>query len=154
MKPNHGDIENMSRVENLKFIEERHMAHLACHSRDEVYLVPISYAFEDGYIYCHSKPGKKVEMIRHIPQVCIQIEQIENFFHWKSVIAWGVMEELQGNMANQGMRLLISTFLAQDNDYAPELKVDFAAQIERAIVFRMKIDKTSGRSEGKFKIAL
>lgn len=147
MKPNHGEIESLNTKENIELIERNQFAHLACHSRDEVYLVPISYYYEDGYIYSHSKPGHKIDLMRKNPNVCFQVEEVKDFFHWKSVVLWGRFEELFGDQATVAMRQLIHRF-AGDEKRRSELEIDFAAQLESSIIYRIKIEKFTGRGEG------
>lgn len=147
MKPSHGEIESLNPQENMQLIERNHFAHLACHSSKEVYLVPISYIFEDGAIYSHSKPGHKIDIMRKNPEVCFQVEEVQDFFHWKSVVLWGRFEELFGDEATRIMRRLIQKF-AGDVKRRSDLEVDFAAQLESSIMYRIKIEKFTGRAEG------
>lgn len=91
-------------------------------------------------------PGKKIEMMRKNPHVCVQVEDVQNFFQWESVIAWGRFEELQGDEASMAMRNLIRK-VNEDNNRRSELEVDFAAQLEKAIIYRIKLEKVTGRYE-------
>ena len=146
MKPQHGEIAALNTVDNIKLLERNRFAHLACHVKDDIFLVPISYVFADGYIYSHSKPGHKVEMMRKNPKVCFQVEEVQDFFHWKSVVAWGDFEELKGDAATTAMRLLLHKFYENEKRRS-ELEIDFAAQLESAIIYRIKINKSTGRFE-------
>lgn len=147
MKPNHGEIESLNSRENIQLLERNTFAHLACHNSKEVYLVPISYIFEDGYIYSHSKPGHKIDIMRKNPEVCFQVEEVQDFFHWKSVVLWGRFEELFGDAATIAMRRLIQEF-TKDEKRRSELEVDFATQLESSIIYRIKVEKSTGRAEG------
>ena len=40
---------------------------LGCVDNGEPNVVPINYVFEDGTIYSHSLPGRKIEVLRGIP---------------------------------------------------------------------------------------
>lgn len=146
MKPHHGEIAALNSTDNIKLLARNRFAHLACHVKDDIFLVPISYVFEDGYIYSHSKPGHKVEMMRKNPKVCFQVEEVQDFFHWKSVVAWGTFEELKGDAATVAMRLLLSKFVGSEKRRS-ELEIDFAAQLESAIIYRIKVEKSTGRFE-------
>ena len=55
----------------------------------------------------HSGLGLKIEMMQQNPEVCFEVEQITNIAHWKSVIAWGVYEMLDGPDADNGLHLLV-----------------------------------------------
>lgn len=147
MKPYHGDIETLKSKENIQLIERNKFAHLACHAKDEIYLVPISYFYEDDYIYSHSKPGHKIDLMRKNPNVCFQVEEVQDFFHWKSVVLWGKYEELFGDEAIRAMRRIMQS-LVSDEKRRSELEIEFASQLESSIIYRIKIDKSTGRAEG------
>jgi len=67
---------------------------VACHADGITYIVPINYVYDGTCIYSHSAAGKKIEMMRNNPQVCFEVDEIQSIFKWKSVIAWGVFEEV------------------------------------------------------------
>lgn len=149
MKPHHGRIDNLNETDSLRLLKEGHLGHLACHDHNEIYLVPISYAFEDGFIYSHSRPGKKIEIMRKNSRICIQVEDIHDFFQWKSVIAWGHFEELQGDAAATAMHMLLGKMTEREIGRGSSLlEVDMAALLETAIIYRMKVSKMTGRCEG------
>ncbi len=149
MKPHHGEIKILDSEESIKLLEKNRFGHLACHTSDDIYLVPITYTFEDGYIYSHSKLGQKINMMRKNPHVCVQIEEVQDFFQWKSVIAWGQFEELKGDEATTAMRRLIHKMIKDEADKRrSELEVDLSAQLESAIIYQIKVEKLTGRCEG------
>lgn len=148
MKPHHGHIATMKSTEAKSLFEECRFAHLACHNRDDIYLVPISYIFEDGAIYSHSEPGRKIDIMRKNPHVCVQVEKIQDFFHWRSAIAWGDFEELSGDEANEAMRLLLKK-VSEEKGAAQmsSLGLDMAAQLESAIIYKITVKEITGRYE-------
>lgn len=149
MKPHHGDIKILSEVESRKLLETARFGHLACHLKEELYFIPLTFAFEDGYLYSHSRLGKKIKIMRKNPQVCVQVEEIEDFFRWKSVIAWGQFEELNGDEVSIAMRRLIKGLIEKETDKRrSDLEIDIAAQLESAIIYRIKVEKITGRCEG------
>jgi hypothetical protein len=67
------------------------------------YVVPMSYVFEDGRIYLHSRgKGMKVEYATENPRVCFQIDVLEKG-RWLSVIALGVGRLSESVEAKQRM---------------------------------------------------
>jgi len=148
MKFDHGKIDLLEKSEVLKIIERGSLGHLGCFSDKDVYVVPITYAFENPYIYSHSKDGKKISMMRGNPYACIEIEEIKSMFDWRSAIAWGVYEELHNDEAVTAMRLLIKKITQKIKDgSASDLELDFEAMFEDAVIYRIRIDKLSGRYE-------
>jgi len=149
MQPHHGEIQTLTDSENIGVLREEDHAHLACHVKDDLYVVPITYAFEDGHIYSHSQEGKKIEMMRQNPNVCIQVEQIQDFFHWKSVIVWGKFEELKGNESSSAMRWYAKKLAERGNWRVSSLQLDMSAILESAVMFKIKVQKATGRYESK-----
>lgn len=84
---------------NAKEIEEvlfdQLVGRIGCHEDDITYIVPVSYAYDGGYVYVLSKDGMKVNIMRRNPQVCFEVEIFQDMANWKTVIGWGVFEELR-----------------------------------------------------------
>jgi len=67
------------------------------------YIVPMSYVYQDGRIYLHSRgKGKKVEYVTENPRVCFQIDLLEKE-RWSSVIATGIARLSDSVEAKQKM---------------------------------------------------
>ncbi len=81
---------------------------IGVHGDDRTYVVPVTYVYDGDAIYGHSAEGLKVRMMRANPEVCFEVEEIENMANWRSVIAWGRYEELSGDLAIAAMNLLVS----------------------------------------------
>lgn len=148
MELEHGVINSLSRNEITKFLEEHSFAHLGCQQGDEVYVVPITYAYDDGSLYSYSKDGKKIKMLRNNPKVCVQFDDVKNFNHWKSVIAWGKFTELKDAEEHRAIRLLNKKLI---KDLGVEKTSDLTSEFERiftdAIVYKVEITKITGRFE-------
>ena len=83
-------------IENL--LHQQFVGHLGCQYKDIVYVVPVSYAYDGGIIYCHSLEGQKLAMMRSNPKVCFQVDEIKDRANWKSVITWGNFKEIDDEM--------------------------------------------------------
>jgi nitroimidazol reductase NimA-like FMN-containing flavoprotein (pyridoxamine 5'-phosphate oxidase superfamily) len=70
---------------------------IGCYFGGKTYVVPITYVFDNGYIYAHSKEGLKIKMMRKNTKVCFQVDQIDSMTNWRSVILWGNFEELKSS---------------------------------------------------------
>jgi nitroimidazol reductase NimA-like FMN-containing flavoprotein (pyridoxamine 5'-phosphate oxidase superfamily) len=149
LKPFHGMVRQLNSDEIDQILLRNNFAHLGCHHHSDIYVVPVSYVYDSGYIYSHSKPGKKIDMMRKQARVCFQVEEIHHFLEWKSVIAWGEFEEMKGEAATAAMRLLLTSLSQKERlIHASSLEIDISAQIERAIIYRVKVEKSTGRYEG------
>lgn len=68
--------------------------HIGCNDGFNTYVFPVNYYFDGKYIHCHSKPGAKVEVMRLNKRVCLQVEEVNDFVHWKSIMILGEFQEL------------------------------------------------------------
>jgi nitroimidazol reductase NimA-like FMN-containing flavoprotein (pyridoxamine 5'-phosphate oxidase superfamily) len=84
---------------------------LGCHTRDCTYVVPVTYAYDGSALYGHTGEGMKVRMMRENPNVCFEVDHMENMTNWRSAIVWGRFEELRGTAAARAMGLLMDRLL-------------------------------------------
>jgi nitroimidazol reductase NimA-like FMN-containing flavoprotein (pyridoxamine 5'-phosphate oxidase superfamily) len=145
-----GKLEN-AQVE--KVIADNFIGRLGCHADGKTYVVPISYAYDGGFIYARTFEGLKISMMRKNPNVCFQIDEMENMANWKSVVAWGTFEELTGEEErNEGLQKLIERILPDISSDTVKLSpqwpfpTDDYTKIE-GIVFRIRLTEKSGRFE-------
>jgi len=71
----------MSEAEARELIEAGRVGRLGCVDEREPYVVPFNYVFEDGFIYGHSLPGKKIKALRAHSRSCVQVDEIQDDFH-------------------------------------------------------------------------
>ena len=83
------------------------VARIGCYDGDRTYVVPISYVFDEGFIYAHSGQGLKIEIMRSNPEVCVEIDHVDDLANWQSVIAWGSFEEMTRSDREEAMALLV-----------------------------------------------
>jgi nitroimidazol reductase NimA-like FMN-containing flavoprotein (pyridoxamine 5'-phosphate oxidase superfamily) len=128
------------------------------------YVVPVSYAYREGSIYCHSAQGRKVRALRSHPEVCFEVDEMDHIDRWRSVIAWGRFEQLVGAEAKRGMAILVDRYrplaVTTDGRQGAELGMMRTLDIPRlpgaqvgrpstaAVVFRVELHTLTGRSEG------
>ena len=76
---------------------------LALSKDNQPYVVPMSYVYQDGKLYLHSRGmGKKVEYATNNPWVCFQIDVLEKE-HWSSVVVSGISHLSDSVEAKQKM---------------------------------------------------
>jgi nitroimidazol reductase NimA-like FMN-containing flavoprotein (pyridoxamine 5'-phosphate oxidase superfamily) len=80
---------------------------IGCHAGGRTYVVPITFAYDGRRVIGHSGAGQKVAMMRENPEVCFEIEKIDDLANWKSVIAWGRYRALTGDEAAAAMGFLV-----------------------------------------------
>jgi nitroimidazol reductase NimA-like FMN-containing flavoprotein (pyridoxamine 5'-phosphate oxidase superfamily) len=82
-------VEEMSSGEIKDLLKRVGYGHLGLARGTHPYVVPIHYAFDDPYIYIYTTEGKKTEIIRDNPEICLQVENVKSEEDWQSVIVTG-----------------------------------------------------------------
>ena len=135
----------LSESEARDLIADGRIGRLGCVDNGEPYVVPINYVFEDGSIYSHSLPGRKIDVLRAHPRACLQVDEIENNFEWRSVIAYGNFEEIR---VPSDRRSILSKLLGRFPLLTPvESVMAQDASAPDSIVFRIRIDRITGVTE-------
>jgi nitroimidazol reductase NimA-like FMN-containing flavoprotein (pyridoxamine 5'-phosphate oxidase superfamily) len=125
---------------------------IGCHADGRTYVVPITYAYDGNAIYGHSAEGLKLRMMRANPQVCFEIEQVDDLANWRSVIAWATFEELHGAEAERAMQLLVGRLMPLiASETSRPLHPSEALRVElggrNAVAYRLRITEKTGRFE-------
>ncbi len=126
---------------------------LGCHDQKSVYIVPVTYVYENGYIYVHSREGQKIQMMRKHPEVCFEVDSIESMTNWRCVVVQGRFEELtqepDWTSALQILKDKLMPFLLSETMRPRGLDHD-SGKIEKnrkPVVYRVRIEEMSGRFE-------
>lgn len=135
-----------------RLLREERLARIGCADGDRVYVVPVSYAYDGGAVYGHTREGRKLRMMRARPSVCIEVERIESAGDWQTVIAWGRFEELHGADAEAGMERLIAHLWpalgAAVRPMPDALKAELVSRaLRHGVVFRIVLTERTGRFE-------
>ncbi len=88
------DIDIMGSKEIQSLLQQVGYGHLGCAFEGQPYIVPVQYYLEDSTIYIFTTEGQKTEYMDANPQVCLQIEDVQDLLHWRSVVAIGLTERL------------------------------------------------------------
>jgi nitroimidazol reductase NimA-like FMN-containing flavoprotein (pyridoxamine 5'-phosphate oxidase superfamily) len=88
--------------------------------------------------------GEKVECMRENPFVCVEFDSQTNHFHWRSVIATGIYEELPESPANVDARQYALDVLQKHAMWwQPATVASRNAFVP--ILFRIRITRLTGR---------
>ena len=160
---------HMDKDQIEEFLKSQVVGRLGCTDGDKVYVVPITFAYDNGCIYGHTKDGLKIRMMRKNPNVCFETDWVEDLSNWKSVIAYGTYEELDKSEANKGLDILMNNVMfslgkktisnrSQTNEGFGELKrIAFEhsflspfthsanKEISDIVVYRIRISEMTGK---------
>jgi uncharacterized protein len=135
----------LSDTEAFEVMAGGRVGRLGCIDNDEPYVVPINYLLDEGTIYSHSLPGRKIEAMKARPRVCLQVDEIEDEFHWRSAIAFGTFEAIYNP---RDRRAVLNKLLARFPKLTPvESMIVQDTSAPDSVVFRIAIDRISGVQE-------
>jgi nitroimidazol reductase NimA-like FMN-containing flavoprotein (pyridoxamine 5'-phosphate oxidase superfamily) len=125
---------------------------VGCLEKDRIYIVPVSYAFDKGYIYVCSKEGRKIDNMRQHVDVCFQTDEVDDLKNWRSVVAWGKFEELSKPQELEHATKILSDRFAMyltGETLNPVFLMDdgLPKKERRPIFYRLKIIEMTGRYE-------
>ena len=129
---------------------------LACHYDGETYLLPISYVYDNNCIYCLSREGKKINIMRKNPKVAFEVDDIRDISNWQSVLVQGSFEEvLKKEERMLVVHKLLSRFQPILSTIRAELGNDWPFCDDnndhpRVIMFRIAIREKTGRFDSDY----
>jgi uncharacterized protein len=140
-------------VEIEEVLKQNFLGHIGCYANGRIYVVPMSYAYEEGYIYAHAYEGMKINMMRQNPKICFEVDVMKDMSNWKTVIAWGDFEELtEAEERNHALKILVNRKLPTLSSITAKFSKDWPFfsddynEIE-GIVFRIFLTEKTGRFE-------
>ena len=142
---------NTQQIEEL--LQHQIVGRIGCHADGETYVVPISYAYDGKYIYCHTHEGKKTGILRKNPKVCFEVDDLKDMSNWKSVVVQGEFKEIKDrNARNTAMKTLLQRYLPIMSSVTTHLgehwpfEPDDTTEIP-GMVFRIEVKEKTGRFE-------
>jgi nitroimidazol reductase NimA-like FMN-containing flavoprotein (pyridoxamine 5'-phosphate oxidase superfamily) len=136
----------LSEEDARHLFHEARVVRIGCIVNGEPYVVPINCHSEGDYLYSHSLNGLKIAGLRENPRACVQVDEIESDLRWKSAIAFGRFEEVTKSTERAGILTRLLHKFPMLTPVESAIAVDGAAP--EVIVFRIKIERLTGVSEG------
>jgi uncharacterized protein len=103
------EVKELSDDEIVELLKRTGYGHLACSRDGKPYMVPIHFAFDNGAIYVYTTEGKKYEIIKDNPRVCLQAEEVIDNQHWQSVIVDGEAQQILDEAERErAMKLIVA----------------------------------------------
>ena len=136
-------IGKLTNEEALKILSDGKLGRLGCIADGEPYVVPINYFFDGKDIYVHSLAGKKINALRINPRACLQVDEIQDAYHWRSAIAYGNYEEI----IDEQEREHVLAELFQHMPHLTPVESKMSKGLSQAVVFRLKLDAVTAVGE-------
>lgn len=128
---------------------------IGCNDGFNTYIFPTGYVFDGSAVYFQSLPGTKISIMRNHPRVCLEVEDIQTYQRWKTVMVNGVFEELKkvrdryyaikvfsGHM----MRVKPGENAMLGRDPRKWLR-DLTRSDKKIVLYRIRIEELTGRFE-------
>ncbi|HEY0004503.1 MAG TPA: pyridoxamine 5'-phosphate oxidase family protein [Pyrinomonadaceae bacterium] len=87
-------VEDMTLEEIKALLASARYGHLGVAREGRPYVVPMNYVYDAQDIYFFTTEGMKTEFLAANSQVCLQVEEVEDAKHWRSVIVNGEARQL------------------------------------------------------------
>lgn len=140
------EVVEMGADDCKKLLQRVGYGHLGLVRDTHPYVVPIHYAYDEPHVYIYTTEGKKTEIVRANPEVCLQVEDVNDANHWQSVIITGDAVQLTSKEEIAGAKKLI---LAENPRLTPALSIRWMDSWERSnyeVVYRIMPITVTGRS--------
>lgn len=125
---------------------------IGCSDGKRVYVVPINYVFDGKFIIAHSLEGMKINMMRKNPEVCFEVDEVKDLSNWRSVIVWGIYQELtEARERYAAMKLFVDHMIQSRHAEAKAITANevHTAKPEKLkpIIYRILLEEATGRYE-------
>jgi|SRR5690606_4771486 len=147
-------LSTLSKEEIEHVLKSNVVGRIGCTADNKVYVVPVTYGYDGESIIGHTVEGLKVDILRKNPECCFEVDVIESLGNWRSVIAWGTFEELQGDDAAKASEVLgnkISQLIGDDPAHPPRMGPSSSMRMHtfanNTIIYRIRITEKTGRYE-------
>ena len=137
-------ISDLSRDDAIALLTRNHVGRLAFAFRDRVDIEPISYVYEDGWIYARTSPGTKLTTVHHTPYVAFEVDEVRDRKHWTSVVVRGTIyfiEPERGPVDEDAYEAALRVLRSADAG----ILTDEDPTPHRRYLFRIHVDEVSGR---------
>lgn len=90
-------VEDMPSSEMHAMLRATNFGHLGCANNGRPYVVPMHYAYDGKELYFFTTQGMKTQFMNGNPEVCLQVEEVADSSHWRSVMVIGRAERLSNS---------------------------------------------------------
>ena len=149
-------LTELTEKECEQVLQSQHYGHLGCSDDGEPYVVPVTYLFRNGAVFGQTEEGKKIDIMRKNPRVCMQVEHIRTGFDWESVQCFGRFGEVTDAKEAHAVSLLLAeqfgdiTKKERVVPVSPPIKdtnIPDSRKMSGSVVYRITIERMTGRSE-------
>jgi nitroimidazol reductase NimA-like FMN-containing flavoprotein (pyridoxamine 5'-phosphate oxidase superfamily) len=142
-------IHELTPAECQEVLARTTLGRLACARDDQPYIVPVFVYFDpaEHCLYSFSTAGQKIDWMRRNPQVCVEVDDISDQFHWTTVLIFGRYEEISTLGDQAAVRRRAEALFERHTEWWLPGAGKFTRGEEHGepVVYRIGIDRMSGR---------
>lgn len=140
------ELEEMTAHDAHLLLKALDYGHLGCANKDgRPYVVPIHYADDEPDIYIFTTEGMKTKYIASNPEVCLQVEDVRDSAHWRSVVVNGRAEQLTKAEEKEHAMQLITKRNPTLTPAINTMWVDAWGRANVVTIYRIRPEIISGR---------
>jgi uncharacterized protein len=135
-------ISELSSDDAADLLKRNHIGRLAFAFHDRVDIEPISYVYEDGWLYARTSAGTKLTTVHHHPWVAFEVDEVTDRSDWRSVVVRGTIYFLDADGSDRAAHAAAVEILRS-------MDVDALTERDptpyRQALFRIHVDEITGR---------
>ena len=141
-------VHELDTAECAALLQRTTLGRLGCALHDQPYVVPIFFSYDADLncVYGFSGIGQKVIWMRENPNVCLEVEDIDDKSHWTTVVLVGRYQEIHEDpRESEARQRAARLFQKRHQWWLPGAAQVDAKPREHAVMFRIAIQQMSGR---------
>jgi nitroimidazol reductase NimA-like FMN-containing flavoprotein (pyridoxamine 5'-phosphate oxidase superfamily) len=148
-------IHQLTQEQCRDVLARAHLARLACARADQPYVVPVSFTYDPAAncLFSFSAVGKKIEWMRENPKVCLEIEDIDDQFHWTTVVVFGRYDEIDDSPEQiDSRRRALDLFQQRAEWWLPGAAKVGDREHHSVVVYRIHVNAVTGRRAARDRV--
>jgi uncharacterized protein len=137
-------IRELTRGEIEAVLARNNVGRIAYTSHERVDIEPINYVYTQGWVYCRTSKGTKVDAMDRHRWVAFEVDEVRGSFDWESVVVRGSAYVLRPD-SPEGERKAFTPGLALLKKLVPGTLEGNDPVAFRQVVFRIHLDEVTGR---------
>jgi nitroimidazol reductase NimA-like FMN-containing flavoprotein (pyridoxamine 5'-phosphate oxidase superfamily) len=141
-------IHELSPGDCADVLSRANLARLACCRMNQPYVVPVSFAYDprQACLFSFSAIGKKIEWMRENPNVCLEVDDVDDRFNWTTIVVFGRFDEIADSAKDRELRQrALHLFTERSQWWLPGAAKPGGSDHHGVVLYRIHIDRMTGR---------
>jgi len=139
------EIRDLDPATSLALLSRHHVGRIAYTLRDRVDIQPISYVYDDGWIFGRTSEGSKLNVLARMPWVAFEVDEVTGPADWESVVVHGTFYMLEPE-GTETEKARFERGLSAIRRLMPQALGEGDPVAFRNVLFGINVDRISGRA--------